>query len=102
MRIEWIAARDRIAHAVRAGHRRALCGVRAVDPRWAWPASSRCHDCQVLADINEPGRRVLVHRPIHEPAARPAGAPSKGGAATDARRASTPTHENREDDHHDE
>jgi hypothetical protein len=46
--LAWIAGKDGLAHAARPGHHLSLCGIRAVDPRWAWPANARCADCAAL------------------------------------------------------
>lgn len=41
----WIAARDGIAHAVRGRDPRVVCGIRATDPRFAWPERFACPVC---------------------------------------------------------
>ena len=48
----WIAARDGEAHAhpFRGRPTRTLCDRPAVDPRFAWPASTRCTDCTAVVD----------------------------------------------------
>lgn len=53
----WVAGEDGIAHAVpsRGRHVRALCGVLAIDQRWARPAVMRCPDCkEVIARRHRP------------------------------------------------
>lgn len=45
-RVTWTAARDGEAHARIAGRPRTLCGIRPVEPRFAWPeARPRCVVC---------------------------------------------------------
>ncbi len=45
-RITWTAARDAEAHARIAGRPRTLCGIRPVEPRFAWPETQpRCEVC---------------------------------------------------------
>ena len=41
----WNAGRDGIADASRPRDPRALCGVPAVDERWAWPERFACPVC---------------------------------------------------------
>lgn len=53
----WIAGKDGVAHAARPGHVRTLCGLRPQDPRWGWPESARCGDCQAL-DVWPTVRRI--------------------------------------------
>jgi len=50
-RISWTAARDGHAHARIAGRPRALCGLRPVEPRFAWPETQpRCAVCLAVAE----------------------------------------------------
>lgn len=48
----WIAERDGVAHAHLARGRatRTLCGLPALDPRFARPAAVRCSECQEVVD----------------------------------------------------
>ncbi len=50
-RITWTAARDGEAHARIAGRPRTLCGIRPVEPRFAWPETRpRCAVCLRTAE----------------------------------------------------
>ena len=57
-RLDWYAAPDGLAHAARPGHARAVCGARAVDPRWAWPTRTFCAACVAAIDGRVTVRRV--------------------------------------------
>jgi len=48
----WVADRDGVAHAQRSRGvaRFTLCGITAVEPRFAQPAAVRCPRCQEIAD----------------------------------------------------
>ena len=48
----WIAGKDGTAHGRlwRAHAVRTLCGIPAIDPRYAWPAAVRCEECTDIAD----------------------------------------------------
>lgn len=49
-RITWTAARDGRAHARIASRPRTLCGLRPVEPRFAWPETQpRCAVCLAIA-----------------------------------------------------
>ena len=51
-RITWTAAGDGEAHAAITGRVRTPCGVRPVEPRFAWPETQpRCPVC--LAGVEE-------------------------------------------------
>ncbi len=51
-RVTWTAARDGQAHARIAGRLRTPCGLRPVEPRFAWPETRlRCAVC--LAAVEE-------------------------------------------------
>ena len=42
----WIADRDGLAHArSKSGATRTVCGIVAIDRRYAWPPTGRCLDC---------------------------------------------------------
>ena len=47
----WIADRDRVAHArqMRGRPTRTLCGLVAIDERYAHPAATRCSTCEEAA-----------------------------------------------------
>lgn len=58
LRITWTAARDAEAHARLAGRPRTLCGIHAVEPRFAWPETrSRCAVCMRTAEEVLPAKR---------------------------------------------
>lgn len=48
----WIADKSGLAHAYLARGRRLqpLCGGKATDERYAWPALVKCASCQAHAD----------------------------------------------------
>jgi hypothetical protein len=53
--VMWTAAADQIGHAYEHSRRRpakALCGVRLVPERLAWPPVVRCPDCLSAAGIS--------------------------------------------------
>lgn len=84
-RLTWTAAKDGIAHASKTGHSLTLCGQRAQDWRWAWPAQSRCGPCELLAA--NPGVRLVDATPPHNASGLGLGAGISGRGAS---RADTP------------
>jgi len=55
---DWYADVDGLGHAQVRGQTRALCGARAVDPRFAHPVTSRHDACVVTARQYEERRRA--------------------------------------------
>ena len=52
LRVTWTADRNGQAHAAITRHLRTPCGVRPIDPRFAWPETRpRCAAC--LAGVEE-------------------------------------------------
>lgn len=50
-RVTWTAGPDGQAHAAIAGRPRTLCGLRPVEPRFAWPETRpRCAVCLRAAE----------------------------------------------------
>lgn len=48
----WIADKSGLAHATldRGRRLRTLCGIKALDERYAWPAVVKCASCQERVD----------------------------------------------------
>jgi hypothetical protein len=55
-RIAWLAAKGADAHAQLPGAPRALCGARALDPKFAWPIVTRCATCTAAVTAIAEGR----------------------------------------------
>lgn len=57
-RITWTAGRDDEAHARIASRPRTLCGLRPLEPRFAWPETQpRCAACLAAVEEVVPAKR---------------------------------------------
>lgn len=58
LRVVWTAPRDGEAHAAITGRLRTPCGLRPIDPRFAWPETGpRCAVCLAAVEEVAPAKR---------------------------------------------
>lgn len=50
IRLTRVAGQDGVQHANRTGASRTLCGIRAMEERYGWPAKTRCPECVAAAE----------------------------------------------------